>query len=140
MYVMKVNYTNVDGGITEETLLFHMSTRDWIKADADKKPTGGYDKFIEDNISDEQTDPVKVLTVLEDIVKRSYGFRSEDGKKFIRDPAKTEEFMDSLAYDAFLDDMLIKPGVSQDFIKNVLPKNIDVAKFEESANASGIAP
>lgn len=134
MYIVKVNYTNLDGNTVEETLLFHMSSRDWIKADADKKPTGGYDKFIEDNISDEQTDPVKVLTVLEDIVKRSYGFRSEDGKKFVRDPAKTEEFMDSLAYDAFLDDMLIKPGMSQDFIKNVLPRNFD------PTNASDTAP
>ncbi len=138
MYTVKVNYTDVEGNNVEETLLFHMSSRDWIKADEEKRSVGGYSEYIASYISGDDTSPANVLIVLEDVIKRSYGVRSEDGKKFIRTQEVTDEFLNSLAYDAFLDDLLFRDGLSKDFIQSVLPKNVEIP--EGMNDASGATP
>lgn len=143
MYTIDVTYTGFDYIDTTDTLYFHMSSKDWLKADEEMKSKGhkdGYAGFIDANFKpgDPEVNPVGVLTVIEDVVRRSYGVR--DGKRFIRTPEAVEEFMDSLAYDAFLDKMIYDPDVSAKFISSVLPKGVDMEKLKEQVNAQGAAP
>lgn len=142
MYTINVTYTGFDYIDTTDTLYFHMSSKDWVKADEEMKAKGhkdGYMDFIDANIKpgDPEVNPIGVLTVIEDVVRRSYGTR--DGNRFVRTPEQTEEFMDSLAYDAFLDKMVYDQDVSMKFIQAVLPKGVDVDKLKEQINAQGAA-
>lgn len=135
MYPVKVTYEGFDGETIEETLYFHMATKDWVKADEDKREFGGYEKYLAnqldatgtepitpENLNPENIRPARVLGLLEDLIRRSYGERSEDGRRFIKDPERTERFMESFAYDAFLDDLLYKDGLSMAFIQALVPK------------------
>lgn len=139
MYPAKVTYEGFDGETVEETLYFHMSTKDWVKADEDKKEFGGYEKYLAaqlevgdlkdaENMAAEDVRPIRVLTMLEDIIRRSYGERSEDGRRFVKDPNRTEAFMASLAFDAFLDDLLVKEGLSTAFVQALIPKTMQAKK------------
>lgn len=118
MFRMMVKYEDIDGNNVEQMLYFHMSEKDWLKADAAMKHSGGYQTFLDKSLKD--SDPVGVITALDDIVLRAYGVKSEDGK-FVKDPEISEEFIDSLAYDAFLRELLYNQGVSDQFIKSVSP-------------------
>lgn len=118
MYRTKIEYENMDGETVDEMLYFHMSEKDWVKADTSYKAMGGYDKFLEKSVKD--SDPIAVMTALDDIIRRSYGIKSPEGK-FVRDPEIQEEFIDSLAYDAFLRQLLYEPGVTDAFIKALAP-------------------
>lgn len=143
MYTINVTYTGFDYIDTTDTLYFHMSSKDWLKADEEMKAKGhkdGYAGFIDANFNPDnpEINPVGVLTVIEDVVRRSYGTR--DGNRFVRTLEQTEEFMDSLAYDAFLDKMIYDPDVSAKFISSVLPKSADMDKLKEQMNAQGAAP
>lgn len=140
MYTINVTYTGFDYIDVTDTLYFHMSSKDWLKADEEMKSKGhkdGYAGFIDANFKpdDPEVNPIGVLTVIEDVVRRSYGTR--DGNRFVRTPEQTEEFMDSLAYDAFLDKMVYDQEVSMKFIQEVLPKGIDMEKLKEQVNAKG---
>lgn len=122
MYHICVKYEDLNGDPTSEDLYFHMSAKEWVKADGDKAEDGGYEKYI-NRMIDEQN-AINVLRVLEDIVRRAYGVKSPDGKKFIKDVQTTEEFLESLAYDAFLDELLYTEGTSAAFIKSIIPKSM----------------
>lgn len=133
MYRAIVHYEGFDGNIVEETLYFHMSTKDWIKADEDKKEFGGYEKYLAmqlevpelkdaQNVAADNIRPARVLDMLDDIISRSYGIRDSESNRFIKNAEATEMFMGSLAYDAFLDDLLYKEGMSEIFIKSMVPK------------------
>lgn len=118
MFRITVNYEDIDGNNVEQLLYFHMSEKDWVKADADHKAIGGYSNFLEKSTKD--NDAVTIVSALDDIVRRAYGIKSEDGK-FVRNAALSEEFIDSFAYDAFLRELLYKPGVVDSFIKALSP-------------------
>lgn len=133
MYRAIVHYEGFDGNTVEETLYFHMSTKDWIKADEDKKEFGGYEKYLAmqlevpelkdaQNVTADNIRPARVLDMLDDIISRSYGIRDSESNRFIKNAEATEMFMGSLAYDAFLDDLLYKEGMSEIFIKSMVPK------------------
>lgn len=133
MYRAIVHYEGFDGNTVEETLYFHMSTKDWIKADEDKKEFGGYEKYLAmqlevpelkdaQNVAADNIRPARVLDMLDDIISRSYGIRDSESNRFIKNAEATEMFMGSLAYDAFLDDLLYKEGMSEIFIKSMVPK------------------
>lgn len=133
MYRAIVHYEGFDGNTVEETLYFHMSTKDWIKADEDKKEFGGYEKYLAmqlevpelkdaQNVTADNIRPARVLDMLDDIISRSYGIRDSESNRFIKSAEATEMFMGSLAYDAFLDDLLYKEGMSEIFIKSMVPK------------------
>lgn len=140
MYTINVTYPGFEGTDVTETLYFHMSTRDWLKADEEMKSFGGYAGFIDSNFkeNDPNPEPAKVLNVIDDVVRRSYGRRVEN--RFVRTEEAAAEFMDSLAYDAFLDTMIYDPDVSMNFIANVLPKGGDMDKLREQVNAKGLTP
>lgn len=124
MYITTVKYEDFDGKTIKKNLLFHMSTKDWVKADAEKKAVGGYEQYLSKQLGEpgSNVEPAVVLETLEDIIRRSYGERSEDGEKFVKDPERTDHFMESLAYDAFLDDLIYTDGFSTAFVQALIPK------------------
>lgn len=124
MYMTKISYENLDGKTVKETLYFHMSTKDWVKADEDKKEFGGYEQYLSKQLGEpgKEVNAASVLETLDDIIRRAYGERSEDGKRFIKDPDKTSAFMESLVYDAFLDELLYTDGFSTAFVQALIPK------------------
>lgn len=124
MYRVTIKYEDFNNEVVQEELLFHMSTKDWVKADADKKEFGGYEAYLTKQIGgpQDEVEPARVLETLEDIIRRAYGERSEDGKKFVKNPDKTDAFLESLVYDAFLDELLYTEGFSTAFVQALIPK------------------
>ena len=109
-----------------------MTVKEWMKADEDKKREGGYEEFLKK--STEESDPVRVLKALEDIIGRSYGIKSADGRRFIKDAEETDAFLDSLAYDAFLERLMYEEGEVPRFVKSLIP---DVAATKVSELKQG---
>lgn len=130
MYRTSVTYTNLDGEEVTRTLYFHMSSKDWIQADAEKKELGfkDYQDYLDKTMGNSK-DPdginaVAVLTALEDVIWKAYGERPEDGERIVKSADISSKFMDSLAYDAFFDDLMTKPALVQELIASLVPKSI----------------
>ena len=80
------------------------------------------------------------MGVFEKIITGSYGKKSEDGRRFIKSPELTEEFLQSAAYSALFME-LISPDsefTPIDFIKGVLPASIANEIDPIVSNASAI--
>lgn len=101
MLKQKVQYEDFDGATQVEYLYFNLNRIELIALQFryGKEDMAAYiDKLVEDkNIE-------KVYEILNDIVLSAYGLRSEDGKRFIKNETLREEFKQSLAYEALIED------------------------------------
>lgn len=101
MLKQKVQYEDFDGATQVETLYFNLNRMELIVLQSryGKEDMAAYiDKLVEDK------DIEKVYEILNDIVLSAYGLRSEDGKRFIKNETIREEFKQSLAYEALIED------------------------------------
>lgn len=101
MLKQKVQYEDFDGATQVETLYFNLNRMELIALQSryGKEDMAAYiDKLVEDK------DIEKVYEILNDIVLSAYGLRSEDSKRFIKNETIREEFKQSLAYEALIED------------------------------------
>lgn len=98
MYIEDVTYIDFNGKERTETVMFHMFDTEKIALDI-RYPDGlglTMQRMVDND------DKSGLLDVLMDILKTSYGTRSADGMSFIKDEAKTNTFLNSIAFDKFL--------------------------------------
>lgn len=98
MYKATVTYTDYNGVEKTEDLYFHLNKAEILRLEA--TTPGGWGNYL--MAVGEEKDPVKVLDTFEDIVRKSYGKKSEDGTRFIKSAEISEAFMQSEAYAEFV--------------------------------------
>lgn len=101
MLKQKVKYEDFDGNIQDETLYFNLSRMELVALQG-RYGKEDMAKYIEKLIEDKNLE--KMYELLNDIVLTAYGVRSEDGKRFIKNEQIREEFVQSLAYGALIED------------------------------------
>ena len=101
MLKQPVKYFDFDGIEQTETLYFNLNRMELIALQA-RYGKEDMAKYIEKVVAEE--DYQKMYDLLKDIVLTSYGVRSEDGKRFIKNEQIREEFETSLAYEALIED------------------------------------
>ena len=106
MLKQKVQYEDFDGATQVETLYFNLNRMELIALQSryGKEDMAAYiDKLVEDK-DIEKVRRDQNYNAYNDIVLRAYGLRSEDGKRFLKSETIREEFKQSLAYDALIED------------------------------------
>lgn len=101
MLKQKVKYEDFDENIQDETLYFNLSRMELVALQG-RYGKEDMAKYIEKLIEDKNLE--KMYELLNDIVLTAYGVRSEDGKRFIKNEQIREEFVQSLAYEALIED------------------------------------
>ena len=80
MYAKKMTYTDYDGNERTETFYFNLTKAELTEMELSSE--GGLSKMIQ-RIIDSQ-DSTRIITIFKDIILRSYGEKSPDGKRFIK--------------------------------------------------------
>lgn len=117
MLTKKITYTDFDGNKRTETFYFNLS-RSEITTLQLTYP-GGYAEYIEKTV--DSNDRPKIMRMFEDIIKRSYGEKSEDGKRLIKSEELSTAFMQTGAYDELFMELCTNADASLNFISGVLP-------------------
>lgn len=128
-----ITYTDFDGNERTEELYFNMTKSELAKFAMQKMPAEmfeGIDKNTDPNDIDLEATGAKMLEQLggtgyfdfiENLVLAAYGVKSEDGRRFIKDPKLTEEFKQTQAYDDFLMKILNDEAEQAEFVSGVIP-------------------
>lgn len=74
----------------------------------------------------------ELADVIEDLVLRSYGVKTSDGKKFRKSPEILEDFTSSGAYSVLITELFSLEGSLAEFINGVVPDDL-VKSSEKSA-------
>jgi len=127
-----VNYEDFDGNLRSEDLYFNLTKTELIdiamelpenvtetmSEEGDKLDEGAALKMIE------ALGGKGVIEFIKKIVLKSYGIKSEDGRRFIKNEQITTEFSETLAYDTIVTELLTDDKKASEFVNAVIPKDI----------------
>ena len=127
-----ISYTDYDGNERKEDFYFNLSKPELIEMQTSE--VGGLEKKIE-KISKEQ-DVAKIIELMKEIIQKSYGVKSDDGKRFIKNQEILDEFMQSEAYSELFMELATDANAASDFINGILPKGLaeEAKKIEANGN------
>lgn len=124
MYKETTKYVDFNGNEQTEDLMFNLTRTELIELETETE--GGLEETI-NKISNEQ-DTKKLIDLFKKILVKSYGKVSEDGKRFIKNDAMKEEFMQSAAYDEMFMSLATDADKAQKFINSILPRELVAAQ------------
>lgn len=73
----------------------------------------------------EEKDTAAMYRIFRDIIKKAYGKKSDDGKRFVKSEELLNNFIQSEAYSELLMSLVTNDKEAADFINNVIPKDLD---------------
>lgn len=129
MFKDTIAYTDFDGNPREETFYFNLTKAEVVfmeNSSVEGLFTGYLKRIVE------LQDNVKIMEEFEKLIRKSYGVKSNDGKRFIKSEELTEEFLQSEAYSEFIMKILGDSDYAAKFINAVMPS--------EGNNRQQIAP
>lgn len=125
MYKITESYTDYDGNERKEDFYFNFTEAELAKMEL--SVTGGLTTIIQRAI--DAKDVPSLIKIFEDLISKSYGQKSLDGRRFIKSPEILEEFKQTEAYSQIYMRMATNEKAAAEFVNNVMPKKtLDAAK------------
>lgn len=125
MYKKKITYTDFNGNERTEDFYFNLSRSEMIMLES--TTPGGYAAMLQRII--DSKDNTSLMHEFTNLIKMSYGVKSEDGKHFIKNNEVVEDFMNSAAFDQMFTEFFTTENAASDFANGIIPQNIDRQKF-----------
>lgn len=120
MYKKTITYTDYND--EERTESFYFAMNEVELTEMQTSVEGGYGEMIKKFADTE--DSAALIGVLKDLILKSYGIKSEDGRKFVKDPEITKEFTQTAAYGAIYMDLATNEKAMSDFINGIIPAKL----------------
>ena len=114
-------YTDFNGNEQEETFYFNLSKSEVIEYELQER--AGMSTTLQRIV--EERDNQKILAHFKDLVMKSVGRKSDDGRRFVKNDEIREDFLASPAYDEMFIWLMSEPGAGAEFVNNVLPQDVD---------------
>ena len=126
-----LTYTDYDGVERTEDYYFNLTETELVEMEL--SIDGGMQKKIEKIMNSK--DMKQIIEVFKDLILRSYGEKSDDGKRFIKNKEITEAFTQTEAYSMLFMKLATDEKEASDFVNGILP-----AKFREAVEHAEIQP
>lgn len=120
MIIKKVTYTDYMENERTEELRFNLSEAELTEMEL--TTTGGLGEYIK-KITAAQDAPA-MIALFKDLVLKSYGEVSPDGRRFIKNDKIREEFSQTPAYSKIFMELAFDADAAANFIKGVIPKDM----------------
>ena len=118
MLKQAITYTDYNGVVRTEDFYFNLSRAEVTELQLSEK--GGYDKMIENIVNAE--DNKAIFENFKKIILKSYGVKSEDGRRFIKSEQLSEEFSQTEAFVELIFGLASDENAAAEFIKGVIPQ------------------
>ena len=116
-----IEFTDFDGNQRKEDFYFNLTKAeviDWLTTS--KNYT--LDKVLE-RLGQEQ-DVKEILEIFKDVIQRSYGKKSLDGRRFMKDDETKREFMETEAYSILYTELATDASKAAEFINAIIPSDL----------------
>ena len=113
----EITYTDYDGVERTETFYFNLTRAEIIEMEV--LYPGGLAEVMENAIK--AKDSKRLFTLFKDLIKASYGEKSEDGRRFMKSDEISRGFFENPAYDELYLKMTTDEHFAAEFVKGILP-------------------
>lgn len=117
MLSLEISYTDFNDEVQNERCYFHLSVAELTELQVSHEE--GYDAYLTSLI--ESGDAAKIFVEVKNLIAKSYGVKSEDGKRFTKSQELSDEFMSSPAFDSLLLKMMQDQDYVTSFIQGIIP-------------------
>ena len=128
MLAQTITYTDYNGVERTETFYFNLSQAELIDMQL-----GGKDGLYSDKLQKmiDNHDAAAIVATIKEFVLKSYGEKTDDGKRFIKSPEISEAFMQTEAYSQLITELLSDDAKSSEFILGIMPQALREAAVAE---------
>lgn len=136
--MIKKLITYIDYNDEERTEPFYFNINKIEYHDLDRSIPGGVQAMVQTLI--EKKDVAGVIDVIRKFIEKSYGVKSPDGKRMIKNQEVLDEFVQSEAYVVLLEELTSNAKEAAEFIAGILPldKNTRDEAIREAVNAASL--
>ena len=127
-----ITYTDYDGLERTEEFRFNLTKAELM--DMELTTVGTFSKLMQ-KIIDEK-DMVRLAKYFKELILKSYGVKSDDGKRFIKSPELSEAFSQTEAYSELYMELLSNSDYAVKFIQQVMPKDLDQNEVVPAGNVT----
>lgn len=120
MFKKELTYTNYDGIEVTESFYFNLSKAELTMWESSED--GGVSRRLQQMVNSK--DGKRIMSMFYDIMMRSYGEKSADGRRFIKSPELSKAFSETVAFDIIFSEMMEDPNKALDFVHRVLPAEL----------------
>ncbi len=132
-----ITYVDYNDQKRTEDYWFHLTKSELIELDASNE--GGLETTIRKIIK--ETDTKRIVELVKDLVLKSYGEKSADGKRFVKSKEAAEAFMQTEAYSQLFVDLISDPDQMTAFFKGIIPQDVrEQADKMQKENPEAIKP
>ncbi len=127
-----IKYTDYNGAEREENYYFNLSKAELMEMELGT--IGGFTEMVNKIIAAQDTPAL--VKIFKDMILKSYGVKSPDGKRFEKSKEISEEFMQTEAYSTLFMELATNADAAIEFINGIVPAEISEKmkskKIEES--------
>lgn len=127
-----IKYVDYDGTEREEDFYFNLTKAEVIEMDM--TTVGGMEKLLKTIIASKDTK--RIMEVFKEILAKSYGVKSPDGRRFVKSPEIFNNFAQTEAYSELFLRIASDPDYAASFIRGILPA---FEPIEDKAESTEIA-
>jgi hypothetical protein len=128
--MLKKTLTYTDFNDVERTEDFYFNLTEAEVADMELTTEGGMATYLQRII--DSKDQAKLIEAFKEIVLKSYGVKSDDGKRFIKSKEITEAFKQTQAYSDIYMALVFDDVEAAEFVNGILP---DAEKLKNKIEA-----
>lgn len=133
MLKKRIKYVDFDGNKREEDFFFHLMESEI--AEMELSTAGGFTESIQRIIQSQ--DVPEIIRQFKTIILKSYGVKSPDGKRFIKNDALSEEFSQTNAYSKLFMELATDDEAASAFINGIVPEELKADESKLSVLTNG---
>lgn len=111
-----IPYIDLNGVQRTEDFYFNLSKPEVVKMQTSVK--GGYDVQLKSIGAG--ADGGQIMEFFEDLIYRSYGVKSEDGRRFMKSDEISRSFMETPAYEVLFEELVTDSKKAAEFVNAVM--------------------
>lgn len=123
-----ITYTDLNGVERTEDFYFDLSKPEIVKMQMSEK--GGYDIQLKSIASCDNG--ALIMEFFEQFIKRAYGIKSDDGRRFMKSEEISNAFIETPAYEILFEKLVTNADAASEFVNRVLRVNNNVIKLPVS--------
>ena len=118
----RIKYTDYDGNEREEDFYFNLNKAEVTEMELSKQ--GGLSEYIKRIVAAQ--DAPSLVELFKELICKSYGEKSLDGKRFVKSKELTEAFTQTEAYAELFVELASNAEEATNFVNGIMPKNMNI--------------
>jgi hypothetical protein len=136
MYVKEMEYTDFNGNARKEKFYFNLTKAEILELELGK--AGGLTEFIRKII--EAQDTPTIMSLFKTLLLKSYGVKSDDGRRFIKNDQVREEFEQTQAFSDLYMLLALNDEEASRFVNAIVPDDMKVSEEQKNQFAKELIP